>query len=135
MQKFDYTKYAQKQSPDFECTLAAEGCHSDSDCHYKVIWCSCRGSSCVRYRKEKKDSGAIKTIAYANTDQDWRKHGCKLHLAGSLCKCHNHNEPKVVWRIPSRDFPQNDRGDADFGTPDESDSGKAEEEEYDDEPN
>ena len=135
MQKFDYTKYAQKQSPDFECTLAAEGCHSDSDCHYKVIWCSCRGSSCVRYKKEKEDSGAIKTIAYANTDHDWRKHGCKLHLAGSLCKCHNHNEPKVVWRIPSRDFPQNDRGDADFDTPDENDSGQAEEEVYDDEPN
>ena len=41
----------------------------------------------------------------------------------------------MVWRIPSTDFPQNDRGDADFDIPDESDSGKAEEEEYDDEPN
>ena len=135
MQKFDYTKYSQKQSPDFECTLAAEGCHSDSDCHYKPIWCSCRGSSCVHYEKVNQDSGTIKITAYANTDQDWGWHGCDWYVHGSWCKCYNRKKPKVVWRMPNRDFPQKDHGRTNFDTLDESGSGKAEKEEYDDEPN
>ena len=135
MQKFNYTKNSQKQSPEFDCTLAAEGCHHDNDCHYKPVWCSCRGSSCVHYKKEKQDSGATKITAYANTDQDWGWQGCDWYRAGSWCKCYNHKSPKVVWRMPNRDFPQKDHGHTNFDTLDESGSGKAEEEEYHDEPN
>ena len=136
MQKFDYTKNRhQKTSPEFECTLAAEGCHSDSDCHYKPVWCSCRGSSCVHYKKVNQDTGAIKITAYANTDQDWGWQGCDWYVAGSYCKCYNHKNQKVVWRMPSRDFPQKEHGHTNFDALDESGSGKVEEEEYDDEPN
>ena len=35
IQKFDYARGSSKHSPTFECSLAAEGCHSDDDCHYK----------------------------------------------------------------------------------------------------
>ena len=136
MQKFDYTKNRhQKTSPEFECTLAAEGCHSDSDCHYKPVWCSCRGSSCIHYKKVNQDTGAIKITAYANTDQDWGWQGCDWYVAGSYCKCYNHKNQKVVWRMPSRDFPQKEHGHTNFDALDESGSGKVEEEEYDDEPN
>ena len=137
MQKFNYTKNPDQEnlSPEFECTLAAEGCHFDSDCHYKPIWCSCRGSSCVHYKKVNQDTGAIKITAYANTDQDWGWQGCDWYAAGSFCKCYNHKKPKVVWRMPSRDFPQKDHGHTNFDALDESGSGKVEEEEYDDEPN
>ena len=37
IQKFDYSKESTKESPEFECTLAAEGCHSSNDCHYKPV--------------------------------------------------------------------------------------------------
>ena len=46
IQKFDYTRGSSEKSPEFECSLAAEGCHNDDNCHYKVgIWCSCRGEN------------------------------------------------------------------------------------------
>ena len=136
MQKFNYTKNSQ-ESPEFECTLAAEGCHSDNDCHYKplISWCSCRGSSCVHYNKVIQDTGAIKITVYANTDEDWGWQGCGWYVVGSWCKCYNHKKPKVVWRMPSRDFPQKEHGHTNFDALDESGSGKVEEEEYDDEPN
>ena len=72
LQKFDYTRGSVKESPEFECSLAAEGCHSDSDCHYKVgIWCSCRGKSCVFYYSRKQDTGISKLTASANKKYDW----------------------------------------------------------------
>ena len=135
MQKFNYTKNPDQETPEFECTLAAEGCHSDSDCHYKPVWCSCRGSSCVYYKKVYQDTGTIKTTAYANTDHDWGWQGCHWYAPLSFCKCYNYKKPKVVWRMPSRDFPQKDHGHTNLDALDESGSGKVEEEEYDDEPN
>ena len=36
MQKFNHTKSSCDKSPEFECSLAAEGCHTDDDCHYKA---------------------------------------------------------------------------------------------------
>ena len=121
IQKFDYTastterfaafnrtKRFLKTSPEFECTLAKEGCHnSNTDCHYKPIWCSCHGNSCVRYKSETQDNGAVKETAYANSNSNWGWKGCSWKVAGSVCRCTNSNRDlrKVVWSLPSRDHP------------------------------
>jgi len=109
MQKFDYTRGSSEKSPEFECSLAAEGCHNDDDCHYKVgVWCSCRGKTCVHYKSVKQDAGIPKLTAYANTDEDWGWHGCDWKVAGFYCNCYNDNIGlrREVWRMPSRDAPR-----------------------------
>lgn len=101
LQKFDFTSGASPSSPEYECTLAPEGCHSDDDCHYKPIWCSCKGPSCVHYKDKTLDTGAIKTTAYANTNEDWGWHGCdwKPGLAGSVCICRSESKLRsTVWK-------------------------------------
>ena len=99
LQKFDYTSSSTKQSPDFECTLASEGCHSDNDCSYRPVWCACRGKSCV-YHKDGR--------AFVNTKSDWGWHGCDWRTRGSYCGCYNahRNTRETSWRLPSRDAPQ-----------------------------
>ena len=37
VKKFYHTSRFSKEYPEFECTLAKEGCHNDDDCHYKPI--------------------------------------------------------------------------------------------------
>ena len=111
LQKFDNTASSTKQSPEFECTLASEGCHSNDDCHYKPVYCSCRGPSCVRYKTTKRDAGVEKKEAFANANENWGWHGCGWKLAGSMCSCYNKNRKtrKQVWKVPaSRDVPQKD---------------------------
>ena len=106
IQKFDYTRWTTKTSPDFECSLAKSGCHSNNDCHYKPVWCSCHGDSCVRYKSETEGcGGAVKETAYANYDSNWGWSGCGWRLAGSECACYNtdRNWRKVVWSRPSKD--------------------------------
>ncbi|XP_078358949.1 DELTA-thalatoxin-Avl2a-like isoform X2 [Oculina patagonica] len=104
-QKFDYTKSSTKTSPAFECSLAKEGCHSNNDCHYHVgVWCSCRGSSCVRYKTETQENGSKKEVAYAQTS-DWAWHGCDWKTWGSYCTCQQSKERKTVWSRPSKDAP------------------------------
>ena len=106
IQKFDYTKRSNDKYPEFECSLAKEGCHSDDDCRYKPIWCSCRGPTCVHYKTEEQDTGASKESAYANTGEDWGWQGCDWKVAGSWCACYNTHRDwrKVVWSLPSRDY-------------------------------
>ena len=105
--EFDRTKRSSTVSPEFECTLAKEGCHSSNDCHYTLVRCHCYGSSCVRYTSETQDNGSIKETAYANSDSNWGWHGCSWKVAGSVCHCTNSNrdERKVTWSLPSRDCP------------------------------
>lgn len=101
LQKFDFTPGANPSSPEYECTLAPTGCHNDNDCHYKPIWCSCKGQSCVHYKEETLDTGVIKTTAFANTNNDWGWHGCdwKPWLAGSKCICkHESKQRTTVWK-------------------------------------
>ena len=107
IQKFDYSSRATKTSPEFECSLAKEGCQSNDDCHYKAIWCSCHGNSCVRYKTETHDNGSKKVTAYANSDTNWGWHGCGWRVAGSWCQCANEDRDvrRVVWSLPSRDCP------------------------------
>ena len=106
IQKFDYTESSNDKYPEFECTLAKEGCHSDDDCHYKPIWCSCRGPTCVHYKTEEQDTGTSKTTAEANTGEDWGWQGCDWKYAGSYCACYNSHRDwrKVVWSLPSKDY-------------------------------
>ncbi|KAJ7392549.1 hypothetical protein OS493_012229 [Desmophyllum pertusum] len=112
IQKFDHTKGSKEENPEYECSLAKEGCHSNNDCHYKPIWCSCYGPSCVHYKAVEQDTGHKET-AYANTadkDQYWGWEGCswKAGLAGSYCMCYNHPRDvrRQVWFLPSRDAPE-----------------------------
>lgn len=92
--------------PEFECSLAKEGCHSDDDCHYVLIWCSCRGYTYVHYKTVEQDTGASKKSAYANTKENWRWHDCDWKVAGSYCACYNSHldQRDVVWSLPSKDY-------------------------------
>lgn len=105
LQKFDYTRGSSKESPEFECTLAAAGCRSDDDCHVKLGWCSCKGKSCIQYKLENQGTAEKKTNAYVNTDEDLEWHGCDWKVPGLSCSCYNDNvgSRKEVWRMPSRD--------------------------------
>ncbi|XP_022779049.1 DELTA-alicitoxin-Pse2b-like [Stylophora pistillata] len=102
IQKFDYTEQSTSRYPEFEWTLAKEGCHDDDDCHYIVgVWCSCLGDSCVHYSSEKRITGQIKETAYINRHTwDWK--GCDWKIWGSVCECDNkdRNKRKVVWHLP-----------------------------------
>ena len=106
-QKFDYTKRTSDNYPEFECSLARGGCHSDNDCHYRPVWCACRGETCVRYVKEKQDTGVSKVKATPNIgswgDMGW--HGCDWRVWASYCACYNYDRHvrRVVWSLPSRD--------------------------------
>lgn len=105
IQKFDHSSSSTKTSPDFECSLAKEGCHSNNDCHYKPVWCSCHGDSCVRYKSVPQDNGSKKETAYANYDSNWGWSGCSWKVAGSYCNCYNSNRDrrKNVWKRPAKD--------------------------------
>lgn len=107
IQKFDYSASSTTTSPEFECSLAKLGCHTNDDCHYKPVWCSCHGKSCVRYKSETHDNGSKKESAYANYNSNWGWYGCTWKVAGSVCHCTNadRNMRKVVWSLPSRDAP------------------------------
>ena len=101
VQKFDYTKQSESEKPEFECSLAKEGCHNDDDCHYVIgPWCTCKGKTCVRYKSVKQITGQTKHTAYINKRKwDWK--GCGWKVAGSWCTCKNkdRNERKVVWPL------------------------------------
>ena len=121
LQRFDYTRGSSKQSPEFKCTLAAEGCHSDDDCKYEPVWCSCQGKSCIRYTSEEQDTGINKTIAVVNTDEDWGWYGCDWKVAAFYCSCYNDNVGlrREVWRMPSRDVVQKGGSHGRSETPDQ----------------
>ena len=105
MQKFNHTKSSSDKSPEFECSLAAEGCHTDDDCHYKAVRCSCYGRSCVRYNTVEQETGVSKITAHANHDKSWGKHGCGWKVAGFVCKCKNDRRRtrNAVWTMLNKD--------------------------------
>ena len=105
IQKFDHTESSNKTFPEFECTIAKEGCHGDKDCHYKHIWCSCYGDSCVSHKTVKLDNDVPKTTAHPNYDTDWGWGGCKWKVAGSYCDCYNTNRDRRerTWPLRIRD--------------------------------
>ena len=97
LQQFTLTKSSTPGNPEYECTLAPEGCHSDEDCHYHPIWCNCQGESCVGYNHTILDTGKSKTMAYINHDRyGWA--GCGWKVAGFTCRCaHIRKERLKVW--------------------------------------
>lgn len=105
LQKFDFTKHSSPNSPQYECSLAPQGCHSDDDCHRRAVaWCSCRGPSCVRYRdvklvytcKEKKK-------AEINMEADWEWHGCEMSFFKGHCYCRSPSKRRTtVWKIENK---------------------------------
>ena len=108
IQKFDYSNGSTAMSPEFECSLAKEGCHSDDDCHYVIgPWCTCRGESCVRYESVERDTGDSKKTVYAHTSGNWDRKGCELKAStlwtGCTCSNRNRHIREVVWSLPSRD--------------------------------
>lgn len=107
LQMFHYNTRSTEQSPDFACSLAAAGCHTNKDCHFRPGRCVCRGKSCISHRFIAQDTGISRLIAYINSDEDWGWHGCgwKPGLAGFDCICANGNTAtrREVWRMPSRD--------------------------------
>ena len=131
LQKFDYTRTSTSKSPEYQCTLAAEGCHSNDDCHYKPIWCACRGKSCIGYKDIPRDTGEKKKHAFANTNSNWGWHGCGWYLAGSWCKCYNNNRNirQLAWKMPSRDAPQ--KGASHGAYRDDDNSGQGQDPEVD----
>lgn len=106
IQKFDYTTRSSDKYPDYECSLAQQGCHSDDDCSYHPlpVWCSCRGQTCIRYRSEQQVTGATKETAYANTGEDWAWQGCQfVRVLRCVCANRNRDARRTVWSLPSRD--------------------------------
>ena len=83
VQKFDYTRGSKEEYPEFECSLAKEGCRSDEDCHRAGLSsCTCRGDTCVRHKSEKQITGSSKETAYMNKER-WDGHGCDWKVWGS----------------------------------------------------
>ncbi|XP_078358950.1 DELTA-alicitoxin-Pse2b-like [Oculina patagonica] len=105
IQKFDYSSSSSEDFPEFECSVAKKGCHTNDDCHYKPIWCSCHGPSCVRYSTETHENGEKKVTAHANSDDGWGWYGCGWKVAGSYCNCYNsdRDQRQVTWSRPSKD--------------------------------
>ena len=107
IRKFDYTSQSSKIYPEYKCSIASEGCHDDSDCHYRGFWCSCRGLSCVIYKSVEQDTGEFKLTAEANSKSYKKRNGCgwKGVPFFSKCKCKNKNRSsrREVWSLPSKD--------------------------------
>ena len=103
LQLFNFAKGSSTTSPQYECSLAPEGCHSNNDCHRKgLTWCSCRGPSCVTYTDIKLDHDCNgKTTAIINTETDWEGRGCEI--SHFRCYCKNPSEErKTVWKIDNK---------------------------------
>ena len=97
LQQFTTTKSSTPENPDYECTLAPEGCHSDSDCHFHPIWCGCEGDSCVRHNTTTLNTGQTKITAYINHGKwDWM--GCERESVEFTCKCGSPRTERLkVW--------------------------------------
>lgn len=73
--------------PEYNCSLAPRGCHSDDDCHFKLGRCFCRGKTCVFHQQVTLDTGGEKLEAKANTDSDLRGYGCFFNFQKLQCSC------------------------------------------------
>ena len=100
LQMFNFAEGSSATSPQYECSLAPEGCHSNKDCHRKgLTWCSCKGPSCVAYTDIKLNYDCNgKTTAVINTETDWEGHGCEISRVHCYCK-NPSEERKTVWKI------------------------------------
>lgn len=98
LQMFNFTESSTATSPQYECSLAPEGCHGKADCWHRSFHpCACRGESCVRYENLILDTGNRKKIARINWDKNWAGPGC----SGTFkCHCtHESTQRTPVWRM------------------------------------
>ncbi|XP_078361311.1 DELTA-alicitoxin-Pse2b-like [Oculina patagonica] len=96
LQMFNFTQSSTPTSPQYECTLAPDGCHGSSDCWHRSFHpCACRGPSCVRYDYLLLDTLKTKKIARINWDHNWAGPGCSGKLK---CHCKHESKQRVpVW--------------------------------------
>ncbi|KAI6659062.1 MAC/Perforin domain-containing protein [Oopsacas minuta] len=87
-QRFEYAPTSTDSIPTFQCVIAPQGCHADTDCHkHDIIRCSCHGDSCIRHFPNTLDTSVIKKVARPNYDIKWGAYGCGQHLL--KCSCDN----------------------------------------------
>nr|CDY80179.1 COMPC8a-2_CRAME [Crateromorpha meyeri] len=97
-QRFEYTPDCNASIPTFQCVIAPEGCHADTDCHiYHLIHCRCNGDSCIRHYPRHLDTGVTKKEAYPNYDSKWGAYGCEKHDFKCLCEDKQWNY-STVWQ-------------------------------------
>ena len=76
------------------CSIASEGCHNDSDCHYSLshFGCMCYGPSCVQYddkgRPEIREK--INGSLYDHVNQ-------YCYMSFKTCQCKNPERNHIVW--------------------------------------
>lgn len=92
--------------PLYTCSLIAEGCNTDEDCHFSWEYkCSCAGSSCVRHEKKQRPDGRPKVVGLVYEDKDWWGPGCTLDYSslwhGCYCDLGRRLERKKVWTSES----------------------------------
>ena len=96
-QRFEYSPAATSHTPAYQCVIAPEGCHADTDCHmHDAIQCACHGNSCIRHYPITMDTGAVKMMARPNHDAKWGSHGCGKHFLKCTCDSVDWNY-STVW--------------------------------------
>lgn len=92
LQKFKHANDSTLDYPIYECVIAPDDCQAESDRHLKHVRCYCYGDSCVRYKKTTLETGAVKTTAHINHDDDFMWHGCDYNWDdASACACNDRN--------------------------------------------
>lgn len=106
LQMFDLTGQAKPEYPEYSCTIAPSGCHSDDDCHYHVgIWCNCAGNTCIHYDTVTTATGKtrLRAAPYKGSDWGWNGWDWKPWHAASECSCRNPSfERKTIWSQSSK---------------------------------
>lgn len=104
LQKFDLTGQATQEHPEYSCTIAPSGCHSDNDCHYHIgVWCNCAGDTCIHYDTVTSNTGESRLQAAPYYLSDWGWQGCDWQVWGSVCGCYNpSSERKTIWSQSSK---------------------------------
>ena len=101
LRMFNLAKGSSPTAPQYECSLAPEGCHSNGDCHVKAFSrCRCYGTSCIKYKEVTLDTGKKKKIAEVNRDDSSLKgYGCSYKSSKAQCYCTDESKERtVVWR-------------------------------------
>ena len=105
LQMFNLAKGSSPSSPQYECSLAPEGCHHDDDCHVKPGRCRCYGTSCIKYGEVTLDTGTKKKNAYVYREGNSLKgYGCSYRASKIKCYCTDESKQRyTVWQRGSKD--------------------------------
>ena len=106
LQQFVLDKiHSTKKYPQYACILSPEGCHSDQDCHFRLLYsCYCLGSSCIRHNRKVLPNGKIRELGVLNEDKYFQG-GCVMQpgFLSHSCECdaNRSKDPKKVWMSDS----------------------------------